>query len=69
LTAIVSGHWEEGGDIRQHGMAVLGLIVGGAAAAPFAGFLVKVAPFRILGGATALLVLALSLRQAWIIWG
>jgi hypothetical protein len=69
ITALLSGAWTEGGDIKSHGMAVLGLILGGAIAAPFAGYLVKIAPLRALGGAAGLLVLALSVRQLWLIWG
>ncbi len=69
VTALLTGHWTEGGDVRSHGMAVLGLILGGAAAAPFAGYLVKIAPIRLLGGAAGLLVLGLSIRQIWLLLG
>ncbi|MDY8107864.1 sulfite exporter TauE/SafE family protein [Fulvimarina sp. 2208YS6-2-32] len=41
LFALLSGHWEEAGDFASHGLAILGLIVGGVCAAPFAGYIVR----------------------------
>lgn len=41
LFALLTGHWEEAGDFASHGLAILGLIVGGLIAAPFAGFVVR----------------------------
>lgn len=69
VTALVTGHWAEAGDMKSHGAAVLGLLLGGAAAAPLAGYLVKIAPLRVLGGAVGLLVITLAIRQIWLVWG
>jgi uncharacterized membrane protein YfcA len=57
----------EGG--AAFGVAALsGLIVGGLAAAPLAGYVTKVAPARWLLGAAALLVLVLSVWQGVQLW-
>ncbi|WAJ27717.1 sulfite exporter TauE/SafE family protein [Antarcticirhabdus aurantiaca] len=63
LFALLTGHWEEAGDLTSHGLAVLGLIVGGLIAAPFAGIIVRRLPettlLRIVGG----LICILSITQ------
>jgi uncharacterized protein len=41
LLALVSGHWEEAGEITDNLPALAGLIIGGLFAAPLAGFMVK----------------------------
>ncbi|HUH49995.1 MAG TPA: sulfite exporter TauE/SafE family protein, partial [Mycoplana sp.] len=41
LTALLTGHWQNAGDLTNHLAAVSGLVVGGLMAAPFAGFIVK----------------------------
>ncbi|MEN3794414.1 sulfite exporter TauE/SafE family protein [Fulvimarina sp. MAC3] len=41
LFALLTGHWEDAGDLASHGLAILGLIVGGVIAAPFAGYVVR----------------------------
>lgn len=41
LAAILTGHWEEAGELRQYLTSVAGLIVGGVFAAPMAGWVVK----------------------------
>ena len=41
LIALVSGHWQEAGDVTDHLAAIGGLIVGGLCAAPLAGWMVK----------------------------
>jgi uncharacterized membrane protein YfcA len=48
LTALLTGHWKEAGGLLGHGYAIAGLIVGGLAAAPFAGWVIKVIPERLL---------------------
>lgn len=48
--------------------ALLGLILGGVVAAPLAGYITKVAPARLLLGAAALLVVALSVWQGVQLW-
>ncbi|MFC5991863.1 sulfite exporter TauE/SafE family protein [Limoniibacter endophyticus] len=41
LIAMLTGHWEEAGELTDHLWAVLGLIAGGVFAAPLAGFMVR----------------------------
>lgn len=41
LIALVTGHWEEAGELTSNLAAVAGLIVGGLMAAPLAGYIVK----------------------------
>lgn len=41
LFALLSGHWEEAGELTQHLAAVAGLIIGGVLAAPLAGLVVR----------------------------
>lgn len=48
LTALLTGHWEDAGDLTTHGTAVAGLIVGGLIAAPFAGYVTAHLPERFL---------------------
>ncbi|UIJ71270.1 sulfite exporter TauE/SafE family protein [Aurantimonas sp. HBX-1] len=61
--ALVTGHWEEAGDLWVHGLAVLGLIVGGVIAAPFAGYIVRHVSETILLRAVGLLVCGLAIAQ------
>jgi uncharacterized protein len=48
-------------DLTKYGQIVLGLIVGGAAAAPFAGYLLRVMPMRVALILIGLVIAALSL--------
>ncbi len=41
LVALLTGHWEAAGAYVNHAAAIGGLIVGGVAAAPFAGWVIK----------------------------
>jgi uncharacterized membrane protein YfcA len=41
LFALLTGHWEDAGDLTRNLSAVAGLVVGGMFAAPLAGFMVK----------------------------
>lgn len=41
LTAILTGHWQDISELKGHGSAIGGLIVGGLIAAPFAGYILK----------------------------
>lgn len=63
LFALLTGHWEEAGDLTEHGLAVLGLIVGGVFAAPLASFVVQrlaeATLLRLVGG----LILTLAVVQ------
>jgi uncharacterized membrane protein YfcA len=60
LGALLSGHWDSGGDIGGHAAAIGGLIVGGLMAAPLAGYIVRIVPVRILTYAVGVLVLLLA---------
>jgi hypothetical protein len=46
--ALVTGHWQDAGAIGDYAFAVGGLILGGLIAAPFAGWIAKRVPTRIL---------------------
>ena len=61
--ALVTGHWEDAEALTDHAAAVAGLVAGGLIAAPFAGYIVKKAPQRVLTFAVGGLLLALSLFQ------
>lgn len=63
LFALATGHWEEAGDLSVHGLAVLGLIVGGVMAAPFAGFIVRHVSETVLLRAVGILVCGLAATQ------
>jgi uncharacterized membrane protein YfcA len=59
-TTFWSGHWSEAGALQQHATAVLGLIIGGLAAAPFAGWTTKRVPMRPMTFAVGALVVCLA---------
>jgi uncharacterized protein len=61
--ALVTGHWEDAGAIRDHATAIAGLIVGGLIAAPFAGWIAKTVPTRILTLIVGGLILVLAFYQ------
>lgn len=61
--ALVTGHWEEAGALENHAWAIGGLIVGGLAAAPFAGWITKRVPRRALTYAVGSLLLILAAFQ------
>jgi uncharacterized membrane protein YfcA len=65
LIALLTGHWEGGGDVMQHAPAVLGLILGGVCAAPLAGFLVKRIPEGILLRAVGILIVLIASYQTY----
>ena len=58
--ALLSGRWEEAGDLREYAAAVGGLVVGGLIAAPFAGWIVKRVPARAMTWAVGVIILLLS---------
>ena len=60
LAALLSGHWEQADGLASHATSVLGLVVGGLVAAPFAGIIVKIAPARLLTYAVGTVVLGLA---------
>ncbi|TIY11362.1 MAG: sulfite exporter TauE/SafE family protein, partial [Mesorhizobium sp.] len=41
LFAVLTGHWEEAGELTENLLSVAGLILGGVVAAPMAGWVVK----------------------------
>lgn len=61
--ALVTGHWQDAGAIQDHFSAVAGLVVGGLIAAPFAGYIVKKIPRRVLTYAVGGLLLLLAAFQ------
>lgn len=63
LVALLSGRWD-GGGLDQHGWAVAGLIVGGLIAAPFAGWITKRVPAKLLTYVVGTLIVALAAYQA-----
>jgi uncharacterized protein len=68
VIALLTGHWQEAGNLLTHAPAVGGLIVGGVVAAPLAGYVVKVVPPQVLGLLVGVLIVCLSLWQlaAWL---
>ncbi len=58
--ALVSGHWEEAGDLKEHAVAVAGLVVGGLIAAPFAGLITKRIPTKVLTLMVGTLIIVLA---------
>ena len=58
--ALLSGHWRDADALQNHAAAVGGLVVGGLAAAPFAGLIAKRVPRRVLTYAVGGLLLALA---------
>ncbi len=63
LLALVTGHWEEAGDLSDHALSVLGLIAGGILAAPLAGYAVRRIPERLLLRIVGLLICVLCVQQ------
>jgi uncharacterized membrane protein YfcA len=56
VTAAISGTFLAALDFASYGQVVLGLIIGGALAAPFAGWFSRILPQRVLLGAVAVVV-------------
>jgi uncharacterized membrane protein YfcA len=65
LYALLSGNWADAGDIKDHAFQVLGLVLGGVAAAPLAGFATKIAPPRVMTFMVGGLICLLSAYQFW----
>jgi uncharacterized protein len=68
LWALLTGRLPLEGGLVVGGSSLAGLIVGGLIAAPLAGYVTKIAPARLLLGAAALLVMALSVWQGIEMW-
>lgn len=69
LAAMLTGHWEEADGLAEHAFAVAGLILGGLLAAPLAGFVVRIAPVRILTFAVGILVVLVAGYQSARLFG
>ncbi len=63
LAALLTGHWEEAEGLASHAWAVAGLIVGGVVAAPFAGYVIRVIPARLLMILVGAVITALAAYQ------
>jgi uncharacterized protein len=63
--ALISGHWSDRDTFLDHTAAIAGLIIGGIAAAPVAGFVVRRMPARPLALGVGFLVLTLCAYQGW----
>ncbi|WP_395945185.1 sulfite exporter TauE/SafE family protein [Brevundimonas sp.] len=64
LAALLTGHWDQAEGFATHATAILGLILGGLAAAPFAGIIARVAPRQILTYGVGAVVLLSAGYQA-----
>lgn len=69
LAAMLTGHWQEAESITQHAFAVAGLILGGLVAAPLAGYVVRIAPIRVLTFAVGGLVTLVAAYQTARLFG
>jgi len=69
LTALLTGHWKEAGSLLDHAYAVGGLVVGGLVAAPFAGWVIKIIPERILLRLVGTLITGLAAFQSGQLFG
>lgn len=63
LFTFVTGHWQNAGEVASHMAAVAGLVIGGIAAAPLAGYVVKALSERILLRAVGILIICLASYQ------
>ncbi len=68
LWAFLTGRFELEGGAPMAVASFGGLVLGGIVAAPLAGYVTKMAPARLLLGAAALLVIALSIWQGVQLW-
>jgi uncharacterized protein len=69
LAALLTGHWDKADGMRSHLQAVAGLILGGLAAAPLAGWITKVAPAKPMTLTVGAVVLTLAAHQAARLFG
>lgn len=65
LTALLTGHWQEAEGLADHAWAVGGLIVGGVAAAPLAGYVTRIVPQHWLMVAVGVMISLLASYQIW----
>ena len=69
LAALLTGHWQQADGVVNHAMSVVGLIVGGLLAAPFAGIIARIAPKRVLTYGVGAVVLFSAGYQALRLFG
>ncbi|KDP92796.1 hypothetical protein ER13_07305, partial [Brevundimonas sp. EAKA] len=69
LAALLTGHWAEAKGVATHAASILGLILGGLIAAPFAGVIARIAPRRILTYGVGAVVLLSAGYQALRLFG
>ena len=69
LAALLTGHWQQADGVVNHAMSVIGLIVGGLLAAPFAGIIARIAPKRVLTYGVGAVVLLSAGYQALRLFG
>lgn len=65
VTALLTGHWDEAEGLATHAWAVAGLIVGGVAAAPLAGYVTRAMPQKYLMIIVGALISLLAVYQTW----
>jgi uncharacterized protein len=65
LTALLTGHWAEADGLITYAWAVGGLVVGGVAAAPLAGYAVAIIPQKYLMVAVGALISLLAVYQTY----
>ena len=58
--ALLSGHWRDADALQNHASAVAGLVIGGLAAAPFAGLIAKRVPRKLLTYAVGIVLVVLA---------
>lgn len=64
LAALLTGHWDQAEGVVSHAKSILGLILGGLLAAPFAGIIARIAPRRVLTYGVGVVVLLSAGYQA-----
>lgn len=69
LFALLSGHWQEAGELSDHLTAVAGLVVGGVLAAPLAGLVVRKLDQNILLRLVGVLIVLLAGWQVLQLFG
>ena len=65
LTALLTGHWENAEGLADHAWAVGGLVVGGVAAAPLAGYVTRIVPQHQLMISVGVLISLVATYQIW----
>jgi len=69
LAALLTGHWDQAEGVVSHAKSIIGLILGGLLAAPFAGVIARIAPRRVLTYGVGVVVLVSAGYQALRLFG